>query len=130
MSLAGCAGLADRPEGVFVRVVDTQQVADSSWKTGALIGSAVGLASSIGRGAESTAIRTAGGATIGAGAEKIMTRNNTSKRVFAIDANKTIFEIKEQGSFAPGQCLLMSTTSFGKNKVTEAHTSNCSHIGS
>lgn len=129
----------------YYRVTGTDQFRDPKWKTGAVIGGAVGVAASAATGSSSTLAPAVVGAAIGSTVQLIMTRNHVLSEVYVVDAigdfHKVENDQKKRSMLVskygvkdavnheeylyPGQCLEISRYSRGKPVVRKAHSSWC-----
>lgn len=124
--LTGCSSLISKPtETSYFRVADSEIVNDSSWKTGALVGGALGVATSIGHGAESTAIRLSAGAALGAGAEKMLTRNSTRNEIRVVDSHGSLWVFDYDDEVVSGECLEITQLGRGKTIIRKSDTTWC-----
>lgn len=124
-AVSGCSVMNSHVSSDYYRVADNELMKDSSWKTGAAVGGLVGAATSIGHGAESTAIRMVAGAAIGAGVEKLITRNSMRNEVRAVDAQGDLWVFEYDEHVVPGECLEVSRFARGSMVVRKADTAWC-----
>lgn len=124
--MSGCSSIMNTStKSEYLRVADHQQVADSSWTTGAVLGATLGVATSIGHGVESTAIRMAAGAVMGAGAEKALTRNKVRNDVRVVDSQGKLWVFDYDEAVVPGECLEISHFARGEPTIRKADTAWC-----